>query len=155
MIAVYLLSVILANVIATWTGPLGSVLVAALLIGLDMHARDTLHARWGLSLRLFGLIAVGGALSLPFGTGRVALASCVAFVAASVVDAIAFSILVKNRAHRSNLISAPVDSVVFVGLAFGVEAIGVYAVAQTGAKIAGGYVWGRVLDWERKGRVRD
>lgn len=146
MIAVYLLSVILANVIATWTGPIGSVLVAALFIGLDMHARDVLHARWGLSLRLFTLIAVGGALSLPFGAWRVALASCAAFIASSVVDAIAYSVLRKNRAHRSNLFSAPVDSVVFVGLAFGVKAIGVYALAQTVAKIGGGYVWGRILD---------
>ena len=55
MIAVYLLSVVLANLIATFAGPAGSIGVAALLIGLDMHARDMLHARWGLSLRLFGL----------------------------------------------------------------------------------------------------
>lgn len=149
MIAVYLLSVVLANVIATFVGPAGSIGVAALLIGLDMHARDTLHARWGLSLHLFALIAVGGALSLPFGAGRVALASCAAFVASSVVDAIAYSVLRKNRAHRSNLISAPVDSVVFVGLAFGVKAIGVYALAQTVAKIGGGWAWGKVLNRER------
>jgi len=39
-----------------------------------------------------------------------------------------------------------VDSAVFVGLAFGVKAIGVYALAQTVAKIGGGWVWGRILN---------
>ena len=102
MIAVYLVSIVLANVLATHAGAPGSVVIAFLFIGLDMQAKDTLQARWGLSLRTFALIVLGGALSLPFGARRVALASCAAFLVSGIVDAIVFHVVTKNKALRSN-----------------------------------------------------
>lgn len=145
LVGMYLASIVAANMAAATFGPMASIPCAAALIGLDMAARDSLHERWGLSWRMAALLALGGALSYLLGAERVAVASCAAFLASGVVDALAYSVLKTDRAHRSNLMSAPVDSLVFVGLAFGLEHLGWLAAAQTAAKIFGGWIWARVL----------
>lgn len=120
---------------------------AFLFIGLDLTARDKLHAAWDgrrLVLKMGALVLAGSLLTwvLCGAAGRIALASVVAFALAATVDALVYhrtrSVLV------SNVASGLVDSVVFPTLAFGAF-MPLVVGGQWLAKVAGGWLWWRVL----------
>lgn len=158
LIAAYLAAICAANLaLAVW-GPPAAIANAALLVALDLVARDRLHSAWegrGLWGRMLLLIGAGGALSYllswltpapPALVGRIALASCAAFTLAGCADALAFQRLRGEgwllRSNASNAGAALVDSAVFgalVGLPFPV------IVLQAGAKVAGGALWAWAL----------
>jgi len=153
LIAVYLAAICAANLLVTWLGPAVAVANAFFFIGLDLVARDRLHELWagrGLWPRMLALIVAGGALSLLLGgSGRVALASCAAFVGAGAADALAFHGLRGRpwlaRANGSNVAGAAVDSLLFPALAFGLPLLWPVVAGQLVAKLAGGLVWSLAL----------
>lgn len=158
IVIAYLAAITAANLIISVYGPAMSVVTAFVLIGFDLVARDALHERWRgawLWPRMLALIAAGGALSyaLNAGAGRIAVASCVAFVLAGVVDAVAYQALRARgwfvRANGSNIPSALVDSVVFPALAFG-GFLWPVMLGQFVAKVGGGLVWSVLLRRWRK-----
>lgn len=163
VVAVYLAAIIVANLTvamapAAWRG---SVVIANafLLIGLDLSARDSLHDAWrgrGLVWRMGGLIAVGSILSyvLNRSAGPIALASCAAFAAAAVMDGLVYAALHGRgwyvRVNGSNLVSAAVDSTVFLSLLAysGIlpwSAVVPLILGQWVAKCLGGALWAAVL----------
>lgn len=81
-------------------------------------------------------------------TGRIAMASCVAFACAGIVDALVYHTLRDHGAlvkiNGSNVLSAIVDSLVFPTLAFG-AVLPLVIVGQIIAKIVGGAGWSMVL----------
>jgi hypothetical protein len=148
LVVAYLAAIVGANLIVNHYGPWITPYVAFALIGLDLTARDGLHAEWqgrNLWLRFAGLIAVGSLLTwlLNRGAGPVAAASIVAFAAAAAVDTVVFQVLrgqsFDTRVTTSNICAAAVDSVLFLWLAFGV--VNGITFAQFCAKVAGGVVW--------------
>jgi uncharacterized PurR-regulated membrane protein YhhQ (DUF165 family) len=153
LIAVYLAAIAAANLMVTAFGPAAAIPVAFSLIGLDLTCRDALHERWrGRMLwpRMFALVATGGMFSyvLERGSGRIALASCLAFTLAGITDAAAYRLLESlhpvRRVNGSNIVSAAVDSFVFPTVAFGAFSPMV-VIGQFIAKVGGGLVWGLAL----------
>ncbi len=159
----YLVAAAGANLKALYFGPVATPFNAFVLIALDLTTRDGLHERWQgkhLWVRMFGLIAAGGLLSwvLNRDAAQIALASCTAFTAAGIVDAIVYQLLFKRprfvKLNSSNIVSATVDSFLFPTLAFG-GFIWWATVGQLLAKIAGGYIWALILRkvlWEDGGK---
>lgn len=153
LVATYLVAVVLANLLVSRFGPPVAMLNAFLFIGLDVSTRDQLHELWGgrrLWPRMLLLVSVGGLLSLLLGgAGRVALASCLAFVLAGAADAVVYHLLRQRpwlwRANGSNLVSAAIDSLCFPLIAFGWPVIWAVVLGQLLAKIAGGALWAWVL----------
>ncbi len=153
MVGLYLVAIVLANLTVAWFGPGMTIVNTFLFLGLDLTTRDRLHDAWHgrhLWSKMAALIAVGSALSwlLNRDAGQIALASMVAFAAASVVDTVAYHLL-RNRAwwqrvNGSNVASAAVDSVVFPTLAFGAFLPWIVA-GQFAAKVSGGAMWSWIL----------
>lgn len=150
VVLIYLASIVVANLIAARFGPSATVINAFVLIGLDLTLRDRLHDAWrgrGLVWRMGALIFAGGALSALVNRDAlpIALASSLAFSAAATVDAVSYAVLEKrNRAARvngSNVLSAAVDSVVFLVVAFGWPPLWGVVLAQWVVKVLGGAVW--------------
>lgn len=150
VVLIYLASIVVANLIAARFGPSATVINAFVLIGLDLTLRDRLHDAWrgrGLVWRMGALILAGGALSALVNRDAlpIALASSLAFSAAATVDAVSYAVLEKhNRAVRvngSNVLSAAVDSVVFLVVAFGWPPLWGVVLAQWVVKVLGGAVW--------------
>jgi queuosine precursor transporter len=150
----YLAAIAAANLLAAQLGPSATVATAFLLIGFDFSCRDYLQARWEggrLWLRMFALIAVGGLISwfLNAGSAQIAVASTVAFVLASSLDAMVFALIGKRvrrflRWNGTNLVGAGIDSILFPTLAFG-AILPAVVVGQYVAKVAGGLLWSVVL----------
>jgi queuosine precursor transporter len=163
LIGAYLGAVVLANLTVALSPPAwrGSVVIvnAFLLIALDLTAGDRLHEVWkerGLLWRFAMLILAGSALSyaLNSAAGPVALASCAAFGLSAVSDRLMYGVLGRFGWHvkvnGSNVVSAAVDSVVFLGgLALAGllpwHAVPVLMLGQWLAKVAGGALWSAVL----------
>lgn len=154
LVMIYLLAIAAANLLVSHLGPAIAILNAVCFIGLDLSTRDQLHEQWGgrwLWPRMLALIVTGGALSLLLGgSGRVALASCVAFIAAGSVDTLVYLAL-GGRARRikvngSNLAAAMVDSILFPLLAFGWPISWPIVLGQLGAKVLGGAGWALLLE---------
>lgn len=144
---IYLVGIVAANLLASAFGPAATPYIAFTLIGLDLSLRDLLQLTmkpW----QMFLLIVVGGVLSyvaVPE-SGSIAVASAVAFTAASAVDWTVFSLVRGTwllRANVSNAVGAVVDSTVFVTMAFGLLPEAIFL--QIGAKIAGGFLWSVIL----------
>lgn len=144
----YLAAAVAANLLVARYGIAATPFVAFALVGADLTTRDTLHDAWagrGLVPRMGALIAAGAALSwlVNPASGRVALASLVAFLLAGAADAIAYHLARHaertTRVTISNVAGAIVDSLTFVLLAFGT--VGTPTFHQATAKIAGGAVW--------------
>lgn len=152
-VAIYIVTLVGANLAVAWLGPAAMPIIAFLLIGLDLTLRDRLHDRWSgryLWPRMFGLIVAAGLVSYllnPF-SGSIAVASVVAFGLASLADAAAYHLLVGRswsiRANGSNLIGATVDSLVFPIMAFG-AALPSIVLAQLTAKVVGGMFWALLI----------
>lgn len=164
MITLYLAAAVAANLSVTFFGPISLPINAFVLIALDLVTRDALHEHWQdrLWARMFALIAAGSVISylLNAGSGRVALASTVAFLATGLADAVVYQLLHRlprlRRVVGSNVVSAFVDSTVFPLVAFGAP-IWWAMTGQWVAKVAGGYLWALILTrtvWREREAVR-
>lgn len=149
---IYAGALLLANLSIAHFGPASAPINAFLFIGLDLTLRDKLHAR--LSPRaMLALISLSAVLTflLNPAAGAIALASAVAFLAASLADWAAFAALRGRRwllrSNASNVAGAAVDSIVFPLLAFGGLAPSI-VVSMFSAKVAGGTLWA----WALRGR---
>jgi uncharacterized PurR-regulated membrane protein YhhQ (DUF165 family) len=149
----YLAAIVAANLAVATFGPGITPLTAFLLIGFDLTARDRLHERWSsdhLVLRMTLLIAVGGLISyvLNASAGQIAVASTVAFLVASTLDAIVYAVLGERsymvRVNGSNVVGAAADSLIFPTLAFG-SLLPLIVVGQFVAKVGGGLFWSLIL----------
>lgn len=159
-VSLYILAIIAANLIAARFGPAVTPLVGFFLIGLNLVLRDKLHDLWqgrSLWLKMLSLITVSGLLSYWFNpaSGMIAVASVVAFCAASLADAAGYQALSRRswgvRANGSNIGGAAVDSVIFPLVAFGAFMPEI-VVGQFIAKVAGGALWVALLG--RRGNLR-
>lgn len=157
-VTVYLVAIVLANLSVAAYGPNVAIVNAFLFIGLDLVARDRLHEAWQgrcLWLRMACLILAGSALSYALNkdAGPIALASCVAFMGASIADSLVYHGLRAKgwmgRSNGSNLAGAAVDSVLFPLLAFGGLPLGIMA-GQFVAKVLGGLVWSWLLKGQQE-----
>lgn len=157
-VLMYLAAIVAANLTVAMWGPGVTVINALLFVGLDLTARDKLHDAWhgnGLVWKMGALIATGSILSwaLNQNAAQIALASFVAFAAASVVDTAAYHMLRRRawwqRVNGSNALSAAVDSVLFPQIAFGAF-LPLIVVGQFAAKVLGGAVWSWILGKGRK-----
>lgn len=166
LVALYLAAIVAANLSSSHFGPEASIYNAFFLIGLNLTTRDRLHDLWG-SKRFRNmalLIGAGSAISyaasialaseaLPSAVvARIALASCVAFAVAESADALLYHLLRfkpwLERSNTSNLLSATLDSTVFVSIAFGWNWPIIFG--QLCAKVAGGFVWSLILRAKRE-----
>ncbi len=120
----YLLSILLGNAFVIW---FGIVTIAGLTfpagvvwIGLTFSFRDFVQRYWG-DWATWGWMIAASAITLFFNRD-IALASMMAFFVSEGLDWFFFRILKRSLVSKiiwSNLVSCPVDSLVFVLLAFG------------------------------------
>lgn len=129
----YCLSILFANIVVSYYGivtAFGLTFPAgAIFIGLTFSLRDFVQRGFGHKVWYFMIASMilttitGVALShLPIPLWQVALASSVAFIVSEAIDWIVFTLISNNMVFRvcvSNLFSAPIDSILFVGIAFG------------------------------------
>ncbi len=158
-VLIYIAAIVAANLSVAQFGPVVTPINAFLLIGLDLALRDVLHERWkhsGLWLKMFALIAVAGAISYSLNpaSGKIALASLVAFCAAGLVDTLLYHMLRNKsylqRSNGSNAGGAFVDSLIFPFIAFGGFMPHIVAM-QFVAKVAGGALFAWIINrWVRK-----
>jgi len=120
----YLLSILLGNFAVDYFGIVkvyGLVFPAgAVLIGLTFSFRDFAQQYWGVwKIWIFIIIATFITLFMNW---HIAIASVSAFLISEFVDWLIFTITKKDFIHRiwiSNTFSTPIDSIIFVVLAFG------------------------------------
>lgn len=150
-VVLYLIAIVLANGSIAAFGPSAAPVNAFLFIAFDLTARDALHEAWHhdrLLLKMTALILVGSLLS-AFLSPAVAVASFAAFAAAGAADAIVYQVLYKRPAlvkmNASNAVSALIDSVVFIVLAFGAPVLWGVVVSSYAAKLTGGVVWSFII----------
>lgn len=120
----YISSVLLANIFVDYFGvvkafgltfPAGVVFV-----GLTFSFRDFTQRYWG-KWKIWLFIAISTVITL-FMNWQIAVASVSAFLIAETIDWLVFTITKKDFTHRiliSNTLSTPIDSMIFVILAFG------------------------------------
>jgi len=120
----YLCSILLANLLVHRLGIVHlwglSFPAGAVVIGLTFSARDLVQERWG-KFGCWGWMLVAAALTFAFNR-QLALASLAAFMVAETSDWAIYSYTrgrIEKRLLLSNLVSTPLDSLVFVLLAFG------------------------------------
>lgn len=145
-VVIYLGAIVAANLTINHFGPSATMYVAFIFIGFDMAMRDQLHEKWhgkGLLIKMICMVVAGSLISAAFGMGRIALASFSAFLLSGLADFVVYHLLYrKSRAVKvngSNVVSALVDSWVFITVAFGFMPIMI--LMQWGIKVVGGYVW--------------
>lgn len=129
--ACYVATIVLANWLSTRYGlvPAGFGLVvsagtysAALALGLRDWLQDAAGVRW-----VFAAIAVGALVSWGVGSGRIALASGIAFALSETADLLVYTPLREARRRfaiaASNAVGAVVDTLLFLSISgFGVTA---------------------------------
>jgi hypothetical protein len=160
-VALYLVAIVAANLLTARFGPAASYFNAFALIGLDLVAKDKLQDAWQgrhLVVKMGALIATGSLLSyaLNRNAGPIALASFVAFAAASATDGLVYQRLRTRtwmvRSNGSNIPGAAVDSIVFPTIAFGGLNPWI-TLGQFAAKVAGGLFWSFVIGRTRRESV--
>jgi uncharacterized PurR-regulated membrane protein YhhQ (DUF165 family) len=152
-VVAYIAAITTANLLVAEFGPAISVLNAFLLIGLDLSLRDYLHDVWSNHrvFKLGAMIASAGLISYALNpaSGRIAVASTLAFVVAALVDWGVYHLMRRyawsERANGSNIAGAGVDSLIFPAVAFGFPLLWVIVLGQFTAKVAGGAVWALVI----------
>jgi len=169
----YLLFIILADIVAAnWIIPVlpwWDIYAPAgvLFIGPVLTIRDQLHDQkgtWGVIKIILAASLVSWFIGGIINQGllqSIAIASAIAFIGSELVADTGVYVILHNRpwlgrVFWSNLISAPVDSVLFVGLAFG-TLIGEpffggwqFMLGQTIAKIVLGLLWAwGVILWRK------
>lgn len=144
----YFATIIGANLITLYFGPSASIFNAFFLIGFDLSIRDWLHYQVSKKTMLLLIIISGGlTYGINQGAGIIALASCAAFILASLVDWFTFAALPGSwlrRSIASNCAGALVDSLVFPTIAFG-SLIWSIIVGQFVAKSLGGLIWSIII----------
>lgn len=152
-VIIYIAAITIANLLVAWLGPWVSPLNSLFFIGLDLSLRDRLHERWKNNhfwLRMLGLIAAASLLSYLINpaTGKIALASMIAFGAAALLDTITYRLLINKqwfvKANGSNVVGAAADSLIFPTIAFGGFLPHIVAL-QFAAKVLGGLVFAAIL----------
>jgi uncharacterized PurR-regulated membrane protein YhhQ (DUF165 family) len=118
-----MLSIIAGNIVVDYFGIvkfIGLTFPAgAVFIGLTFSLRDFTQKYWGHKVWFFILIS---AALTTYMNWKVALASVTAFLVAEATDWLVYTITKKPLHHRiwfSNLFSTPLDSILFVTIAFG------------------------------------
>lgn len=165
LIVGYLAAIVIANLTVAYFGPAVVIVNAFILIALDLTARDRLHELWHgqhLVRNMALLIATGSILSaaLDYAALPVALASFCAFALSEMADTFVYTRLEAYAWHwkvnGSNVVSAAVDSVVFLSLLAALTdrlpwgLVPLLAFGQWGAKTVGGAIWGYVLNWHKE-----
>ncbi len=122
----YVAAVVLANVVTERLGlvPVGFGLLVTsgtYAAGFALLARDFIH-RLGGRVWALAAIAFGGAISWALSSPALVLASTVAFVSAEMIDLVIYEPLRRANgfflgALVSNIVSAPIDTFVFLSLA--------------------------------------
>jgi queuosine precursor transporter len=122
---VYIAAIVAANWLTAQFGlvPVGFgflVTAGTFAAGFALLARDFVHEYGGVRLVLVGII-IGAGISALVATPALALASALAFLTAELVDLLVF-VRVRRRGFVlavivSNLLAAPVDTVVFLAVA--------------------------------------
>ncbi|EOZ7468136.1 VUT family protein [Enterobacter hormaechei] len=150
MIAVvYIAAICAANLLVAYFGPWVTPINAFVLVGMDMVLRDILHERYGI-IRSVLLSVVAGAISYAINpaAGIIAIASVVAFIAASLANAWVYQLLISKpwlkKSNAGNVAAAAVDSGLFPLIAFGAFMPGI-VIGQFVAKVGGGFVWSILL----------
>ena len=145
--AIFVLSIILANLTVAQFGPWVTPINAFLLIGLDLSLRDKLHDQWnGNPFKIGSLIIVAGIVSFFVNpaTGMIAIASVMAFCLSMIADAFVYDKLKSKpwmiKSNGSNIAGSGIDSIVFPTIAFGSLMWQIVAM-QFLAKVLGGFVW--------------
>jgi hypothetical protein len=129
----YVLSIFLANLAVAYFGlitigwlvfPAGALCIGITFSLRDLVQRDFGHKVWYFMIASTIVTTISGvALShLPIPLWRVALASAVAFLVSEAIDWFVFTVLKKDIIFRitvSNIFSTAMDSILFVGIAFG------------------------------------
>lgn len=127
--AIYIVAVLLANYTATWFIPMpifGLVSVGTLIFGITFTQRDRVH-RYGrkavytmIFIAALGMVLESLFLDVPW---RIILASFIAIVLSETADTEVYHRLLHlswfQRVARSNIISIPLDSLLFNLIAFG------------------------------------
>lgn len=120
----YILSILLANIFVDYFGivtVLGLTFPAGVVwVGLCFSFRDFAQRYWGI-WKIWIFISIATIITL-FMNWQIALASVSAFLISEFVDWLIFTISKRDFIHRiwiSNTISTPLDSILFVVLAFG------------------------------------
>ena len=124
---IYLIAVLLANYTATWFIPLpiGMVAVGTLIFGITFIQRDRVH-RGGRKLVYVMLlvaalmnVVMAIVLDVPL---RIILASFIAIILAEAADTEIYQLYIAKpwleRVTRSNVVSIPLDSILFNAIAF-------------------------------------
>lgn len=154
-VVIYLAAIVSANLIIGWLGPKASPFIAFFLIGLDLSLRDRLHETWHgdkLWLKMFAVIITGGALTYMVNRDlmNIALGSSLAFAGAMMADAMVYESLFKKKRimkmNASNVVSAGVDTVLFIWIAFGTFMWKIMLL-QYLAKVGGGLMWSFILTY--------
>jgi hypothetical protein len=129
----YVASIIFGNLLVVYLGIIhfmGLMFPAgALAIGITFSLRDFVQREFGHKVWYFMITStiITALLSfilaeLPIPPWKVALASAVAFIVSEFIDWLVYTITKKDITFRivvSNLFSTPIDSILFVGIAFG------------------------------------
>jgi uncharacterized PurR-regulated membrane protein YhhQ (DUF165 family) len=155
-VAAYIASITAANLLVAHYGPSVTIVNAFALIGLDLVLRDYLHDAWRARFApMAGLIAAAGVISYALNptTGRIAVASSVAFALAALADWAVYVLAHRKpwlvRSNASNVAGAAVDSLVFPTLAFGAVLPGI-VIGQFLAKTLGGAAWSLLVATVRR-----
>lgn len=146
---VYILSVVLANLLASHFGIWITPINAFFLIGLEITIRDLLHERIN-HTQLIGIVLVAGILSylINIDTQNIAIASLVAVTASCLLDYAVFKRTNGSwvkKSNTSNVFSSASDSLLFPTIAFGSFNLGV-VLLQFALKVFGGFIWSLVID---------
>ncbi len=120
----YMFSIVAANLAVDYFGLVqfaGLVFPAgALFIGLTFSFRDFAQQHWG-DTKIWIFILISAIITVLM-NWKVAVASVIAFLASEAIDWFVFMITKRPIYHRiwiSNLFSTPIDSLLFVVIAFG------------------------------------
>ena len=124
-IVFYLGGILLANLLVHWFGLIHVGLLVfpagAILIGLTFSARDFVQQKYG-KWQCWIWMVVASLITLLFNK-QLAFASIASFLVAEGLDWLIYIIFehhpMSHRIIASNIISTPIDSAVFVSLAFG------------------------------------
>ena len=126
---IYIIAVLVANYTATWFIPLpifGKIAVGTLVFGVTFDQRDRLHHYRGrravymtVGITAFLAVLESYFLEVP---GRIILASLLAIIVAEAADTEIYQNAIQRpwleRVFRSNIISIPLDTIIFNCIAF-------------------------------------
>ena len=158
LVSIYVSAIVLANLSVAHFGPWVSPINAFLFIGLDLSLRDLIHDKWEgdrLWLRMGALILIAGLISYALNpaSGRIAMASMIAFCVSGLIDTIVYRVLRNRpylqRSNASNGVAAVADSLIFPTIAFG-SFMPIIVALQIAAKLSGGFIWSFVINHVRK-----